>query len=86
MASVTDYTGGEVFPTGSFPWRALKQIFLLGCLGRSYSPECVEDEFYELRRLGILGSWISTLRSSRKLGKDSSGIHRLVLVWQSQLI
>jgi len=56
MASVTDYTGGEVFPTGSFPWRALKQIFLLGCLGRSYLPECVEDEFYELRLLGILGS------------------------------
>ena len=46
----------------------------------------VEYEFSEVRVLGILGSWISTLRSSRKLGKDSSGIHRLVLVWQSQLI
>src|SRR5215211_4733567 len=40
--------GGEVFPTGSFPWRALKQIFLLGCLRRSYSPECVEEEFSEV--------------------------------------
>jgi hypothetical protein len=54
MASVTDDTGGEVFPTGSFPWRALKQIFLLGCLGRSYSPEWVEVAFCEVRLLGIL--------------------------------
>jgi hypothetical protein len=37
-----------VFPTGSFPWRALKQIFLLGCLRRSYSPEFVEYEFSEV--------------------------------------
>jgi hypothetical protein len=49
MASVTDYTGGEVFPTGSFPWRALKQIFLLGCLRRSYSPKCLVVEFSEIR-------------------------------------
>src|SRR5215217_4083057 len=49
MASVTDYTGGEVFPTGSFPWRALEQIFLLGCLRRSYSPKCLEEEFSEVR-------------------------------------
>src|SRR5215218_8526328 len=31
-----------------------------------YSPECVEYEFCELRLLGILRSWISTLRSSPK--------------------
>jgi flavin-binding protein dodecin len=49
MASVTEYTGGEVFPTGSFPWRALEQIFLLGCLRRSYSPKCLEEEFSEVR-------------------------------------
>src|SRR5215213_4458332 len=48
--------GGDVFPTGSFPWRVLKQIFLLGCLRRSYSPECVEGEFCELRLLGLLRS------------------------------
>jgi hypothetical protein len=31
-----------VFPTGFFPWWALKQIFLPGCLRQSYSPKCLE--------------------------------------------
>jgi hypothetical protein len=30
----------------------------------------VEKEFCELRLLGILGSWISTLRSSPKFAKE----------------
>src|SRR5215217_351687 len=53
---VTDYTGGGVFPTGASPWRVLKQIFLLGCLRRSYSPKCLEVEFCELRHNGVLRS------------------------------
>src|SRR5215211_8970914 len=39
---------------------------------RAYSPECVEGEFCELRLLGILESWISTLRSSRKFATPSN--------------
>jgi hypothetical protein len=31
-----------------------------------YSPECVEEEFCELRIDGVLRSWTSVLRNSRK--------------------
>ena|SRR5215216_1253013 len=37
-----------------------------GVWAGGYSPNCVEQEFYEVRLLGILGSWISALRSSKK--------------------
>src|SRR5215211_26670 len=53
---VSDYTRGKVFPTGSLPWWALKQIFLRGYLRRSYSPQRLEGKFCELRVDGVLGS------------------------------
>src|ERR671911_1230574 len=45
---VTDYTGGGVFPTGAFPWRGLKQIFLLDFLSRSYLPKGLGVEFSQV--------------------------------------
>src|SRR5215213_7911870 len=43
---VTDYTRGEVFPTGTFH----------GGLRRSYSAECLEGLFSEVRGNGVLRS------------------------------
>src|SRR5215213_11837738 len=39
---------------------------------RPFSPNVGEEEFCELRLLGILGSWTSTFRSSPKFAKENA--------------
>src|SRR5215208_6342666 len=39
---------------------------------RPFSPNVGEEEFCELRLLGILGSWTSTFRSSKKFAKNNA--------------